>query len=185
MTKEELLKKYIKLAYKLAGPFYKGFPNHAEDIKSAALEGLCRAINVIIKGNKYEFAGAIIYLHIRGHIFNEINKIPFIRIPVSYIKRHKLFCYEHNLIFRIKDLYPEVFNDLESSSTEGHYHNKLKTLIKNLHLNDEELSVLDLRLEDQTVREIATELVCSKSKVQKIIERIRHKWRKYEDTYRY
>lgn len=181
--KDELVNKFIKLAYKMASPYCKGFPKSSEDIKAAALEGLCRGVNKIIKTGSYEHAGAIIYLFIRGHILDEVNKIPFIRIPISQIKRKRLEAYQNKELFKIRDLYPEVYNDPDLSfsskiGAEGFFYEKIRENVEAMRLNKEELDVLNLRFEEQTVREMAIELGCSKSQIHKILERIRAKWRK-------
>lgn len=183
MQNEELVLQYRKLAYKLALPFCKGFPKSTDDIKSAALEGLCRGVQDVIKNNKYEYAGAVIYLNIRRAIIDEVSNIPLIQIPASLIKKHRLKCYEEKIPFKISDLYPEVFNDpnltlISQIGSDGFRHIKQQEILEWLGLKDDELKVLGLRLEEQTVREIAEELGCSKSHVQNIIERIRDKWRR-------
>jgi RNA polymerase sigma factor (sigma-70 family) len=180
-SNNDLIIKYIRLAHKIAAPFCRGFPKSAEEIKSAALEGLCRGARLVEKRNQHEFAGQIIYLTIKGYVLSEVNKIPLIRVPASQIKKHRLHCYIKGLPFKIRDLYPEIFNDPDlrfSAVCDGFYNQKIKEALDHLRLSIEEQEVLDLRLSDATVREIAEELHYSKSKIQKIIERIRVKWRR-------
>ena len=183
MTKEELLKQYKKLAYKIAVPYCRGFPKSTEDIQSAAMEGLCKGVNDVLYNKKFEYAGAVIYLNIRRCILDEISSIPLIPIPNSLIRKYRLECYEKKKPFKINDLYPQIFNDpdlnlISQIGIDGFRYIKQKEILEGLRLDAEELSVLSLRLEEQTVREIAQELSCSKSQIQKIIERIRLKWKK-------
>lgn len=183
MQNEELILQYKKLAYKMATPFCKGFPKSTDDIKSAALEGLCRGVQDVVNNNKSAYAGAIIYLNIRRAIIDEVSNIPLIPIPASLIKKKRLECYTNKVPFKISDLYPEIFNDpnltlISQIGSDGFRHIKQQEILEWLNLDDDELEVLSLRLEEKTVREIATELACSKSHIQNIVERIRIKWRK-------
>jgi RNA polymerase sigma factor (sigma-70 family) len=178
----DFYEKYKRLAHRLAKSYYQKFPGYREDLKSAALEGLAKGIAYIREHpEKEEYAGQIIYLNIRQYLIREIENIPLIQIPRSYIKKRKLECYLELRPFKIRDLYPEVFNDPDLSfvskvGVEGFYHIKLKEIVEDLKLNDQELDVLDCRLADQTIREVAEELKISKSKAQTILERIRKKW---------
>ena len=183
MTNEELILQYKKLAYKMAIPFCKGFPKSADDIKSAALEGLCRGVKDVVENKKFDYAGAIIYLNIRRTIFDEVSNIPLIPIPTSLIKKKRLACYTNKVPFKISDLYPEVFNDPDQNlisqiGSDGFRHVKHQEILEWLGLDEDELKVLNFRLEEQTIREIAIEMSCSKSNVHNIVGRIRAKWQK-------
>ena len=183
MQNEELILQYKKLAYKMAVPFCKGFPKSSDDIKSAALEGLCRGVQDVIDNEKFSYAGAIIYLNIRRAILDEVMNIPLIPIPASLIRKRRLECYTNKVPFKISDLYPEIFNDpdlnlISQIGSDGFRHIKQQEILEWLNLDTDELEVLSLRLEEKTVREITTELSCSKSHIQNIVERIRSKWRK-------
>jgi len=180
---EELVKKFQKLAYKMASRFYYRFPKSKEDIQSAALEGLCQGVRDIIDNKKYEYAGAIVYINIRQKILEEIRLLPLIPIPTSLIKKKRLESYIEKRPFRINELYPEVYNDPDFSiisqiTYNGFAYVNFKEIIEELKLTQEESRIIELRLEEQTVREIAQELGCGKSKIQNIIEGIRTKWKR-------
>lgn len=180
---EQLLKRFERLAYKLASRYIKGFPKSVDEIKSAALEGLCQGINDVIKSNKYEYAGAVIYLNIKQKILEEIRTLPLIPIPNSLVKKKRLECYENKKPFKISELYPEVYNDPDLKlcsqiKYNGFYYVEFLETLEHLNLNDEEQAILNLRIEERTVREIAEIIGCSKSQVQKIIERMRDKWKR-------
>jgi DNA-directed RNA polymerase specialized sigma subunit len=183
MTSEELLKKFQKLAEATARRYTTKFPKHKDDLKSAALEGMCHGIRIVISQKKFEYAGAIIYLNIRRYLFEELKKIPLIYLPTSYIKKARLKALNEKRPFKISEIYPIIFNDPDFSiiskiSYNGFYALLLKESIEDLQLSKFEKDVLSLRLEERAIRQIAEELNCSKSKIQKTIEKIRERWRK-------
>lgn len=180
---EQLLKRFEKLAYKLTIKFGRGFPKSHKEIKHAALEGLCQGIRDVIDNNKYEYAGAIIYLNIKQKIFEEIRTLPIIPIPSSLVRKKRLECYLAKKPFKINDLYPEVYNDPDLSliskiKYDGFSYVHFLEIIEELQLTEEEQQVLNLRIEERPIREIAEMIGCSKSQVHIIIKRIRKRWKR-------
>lgn len=182
-SSEQLLKRFEKLAYKIAIKYGKRFPKSIDDIKAAAEEGLCKGIRDVIINNKFDYAGAIIYLNIRQLILEEIRNLPLIPIPSSLVKKKRLECYEQKRVFKISDLYPEVYNDSNLSlvskiAYDGFSYVHFKETLEELSLTDEEQQILNLRIEERTVREIAEIIGCSKSQIHNIIKGIRKKWKR-------
>ena len=178
--KTDLYNRYKNLAYKLASRFYRRLPHAKDDLISAANEGLCSGIKDVLEKNKSEFAGAIIYLHIKRYIFEEIRNIPLVPVPQSYINKKKLEALEEKKSFCYKELYPIILRTEDSLkiSSNGFYYTIFREYIEALKLNEEDLKILQFRIEGRTIPEIAKEINKSVGATYNRIKKIQKAWRK-------
>jgi RNA polymerase sigma factor (sigma-70 family) len=175
--------KYHRLAYKVAAPFLTGFPKLYEDLKGAAMLGLCEGLNKA-KIKNHPNPGALVVFHVKWELIKCLQtSYCIIRLPRWFIEKEKILAYEREEPFSIAKLYPQIWQIVEWEIDARIFYNEeawrnLKQQIADVHLTKLEEEVLIFRLSDYTYMEIAKELGYSDAGIIRIMERIRKKWSK-------
>lgn len=145
MTKDELISKNIKLAYKLANKYYKMYNNRFEyeEIRSVSFLGLVKAANS----------------------FDESKGLAFSTFAFTCIKNEIIYYIRSNLKHNNISLYHELNDNLIIEDTITDDHNIENIILNNMEINDlyhyiEELpkiqkDVIIYHLQGKTTTEIA------------------------------
>lgn len=148
---DEFVEDNISLALRVAKRYTRAFPNKYDDIRSVALVALVKACRDIENGKPtHDNYPAYLTVKVRGEILRFINRDSVVRkhkvIPIidnittyddSDEENLPDFDTEEGLIIDLPILYSELVNDFY------------------LHLTEEEKNVLNYRLQEYTLDEIA------------------------------
>lgn len=176
----KIIEGYVAFAYRIAKPFYTSFNSKAQDLKGAAILGLCEGVCAAIKQGKRTYIPQFIYLYVRQCILEELANSSLIPIPRSFIRKKRKEALEEGKSFSYKELSTIVLTTAGEDFTydagkEDFRWFEIFDLFKFLELTEFESQVILRRMFDFRMREIAEELECSPNWINLTLQGIRKK----------
>lgn len=171
----------------IASQFFTGTP-FDDEIHGAAILGLVKAGNKLKAGHK-PTGTDISYIrnYVTGEIMEVIRKRRLINIPNTTLRRRR----ERGDSTAITVLYETTlddWNDVVDEKGSIIHKNAMvnpesvdttSDFLKELQFTESEISVLELRLEGKTMREVAESLTIEKSMVSLLVKAMRRRWKKW------
>lgn len=189
---EDQVERFTTLVYKICGKYVMGFPNKRDDIRGAAMLGMCEGISQARK-KKIENVAGCVYINVHREIIDFLLKDRLIQIPRSYIRKMKYLAMEAGELenFKVKDLFPMIFStakyefdDWRIAVDDARWFMVADTM-KWLDLSEFEESIVWKRIEGYTYREISEQFDCSAMYPNATIKRIAERWQKKRKNWKY
>lgn len=180
-TDDDLVIANYPWALHLAKSHYTG-TSFDDDIRSAAVLGLVKAVSKLEAGHKPEgTTTSYVRNYVKGEIMEVIRNRRLIPIPNTSLRRRRkrgdstaiTILYDadteerRTLLGRTAIVNPTVGVDT------------MADLLKELNFNESEMLVLEQRLEGKTIREVAESLTIEKSMVGLLIKAMKRRWKKW------
>ncbi len=186
------VERFTTLVYKICGKYVMGFPNKRDDIRGAAMLGMCEGISQARK-KKIENVAGCVYINVHKEIIDFLLKDRLIQIPRSYIRKMKYLAMETGELesFKVKDLFPMIFStakyefdDWKVATDDARWFLVFDAM-KWLDLTEFEQDIVWKRIEGYTYREISEELECSAMWPNAIIKEIQKRWEQKRKSWKY